>query len=333
MKNLVKELSPNFRRYAIGIQYYGPSFSGWSTCKHDMETNSLSPSIPNKLSGAFTSFVGTNNFQNLRTSSRTDAGVHALRNVFQVDLQRRDKEGALVDGGYSTDTIRRALNNHLNNPHIVITDVEEKDASYDARGFTTGRTYTYRIVITTDKSENRAHFTINAMFHSEMAWLMTLTDSSHLDIDAMKAAAEFLVGERDFGCFRAADCESLSTRRCVTVLDIKTHPLDDHDSSLRDVWLLNSSHQVITITISANAFLKKMIRNIVAVLVAIGKRKISLEAFKHQVVRQEKFNIAPAPPQGLYLVDVHYQPGEITSLQRAQLNNSKSRIECAVEDE
>ncbi|XP_024534719.1 uncharacterized protein LOC9657083 isoform X4 [Selaginella moellendorffii] len=96
---------PGIQRYLVGIEYIGTRFSGWQR-QEGVRT------VQGTLEDAFSSFMG----QSVSTtgSSRTDAGVHALRNVFHVDLARTSKRkpGELL-APHPPDVIVRAVNHFL----------------------------------------------------------------------------------------------------------------------------------------------------------------------------------------------------------------------------
>jgi tRNA pseudouridine38-40 synthase len=325
MRKLSRELSPNFARYAVGVQYFGPSFSGWTVTKNDVTHETSRPNIPAKIQQAVELFVGPGNYENFKVSSRTDAGVHAFRNVFQVDLVRRHKHTGPVMLPHDESNVQKALNNFLRDPHLLITDVETKDADYDCRGFTTGRTYTFRILNRIGDADwtSKTRRSDKDMYHQDLAWV--LTDNCFLDIEQMRVAASLLIGDHDFKSFQAQGCDSISTVRSVSRLDIKEYSFFNEDKEmLQSVLLMSPRSQIITITITANAFLRKMIRNIVAALVHVGKKKMSIPHFKYLFESKQAYSIPPAPPQGLYLVDVHYDKGKITSFQRALQKSARN---------
>jgi tRNA pseudouridine38-40 synthase len=81
--------------------------------------------------------------------------------------------------------------------------------------------------------------------------------------------------------------------------------------------LQNPDFAVVTISITASAFLRKMMRNIVASLVQVGRSKLSVAEFENVFKGGKPFCLEPAPPQGLFLVDVLYEEGGVTSFDRA----------------
>lgn len=65
---------------------------------------------------------------------------------------------------------------------------------------------------------------------------------------------------------------------------------------------------LVTITITADSFLLRMVRNIAALLVEVGSGRLSLSHATHLMALKDrsKLGLRPAPAHGLYLADVHY---------------------------
>lgn len=74
-----------------------------------------------------------------------------------------------------------------------------------------------------------------------------------LNVRLMQEAAVHLLGEHDFNAYRSAQCQSKTSMRCVQRCEVTRH--QDH----------------IIMEIQANAFLHHMVRNIMGVLLTIGK--------------------------------------------------------------
>lgn len=148
-------------------------------------------------------------------------------------------------------------------------------AQFHARFSARARSYRYLIHSAPTRSAQAA---------SEVTW------TRHpLDIDAMRAGAKYLIGEHDFTSYRAAQCQAKSPVRKITRLDIAR------------------VGQLIVLEISANAFLHHMVRNIVGVLMAVGRGERGPEWVKEVLeARDRTAGGVTAPPFGLYLVDVQY---------------------------
>lgn len=110
-----------------------------------------------------------------------------------------------------------------------------------------------------------------------------------LAADAMHAAAQALCGENDFTSYRAAKCQSNTPMRNVHAVSV--HRAGD----------------LVLISITANAFLHHMVRNIAGVLLDIGAGEKAIDwAGELLAARDRNLGSVTAAPDGLYLVDVHY---------------------------
>jgi tRNA pseudouridine38-40 synthase len=110
-----------------------------------------------------------------------------------------------------------------------------------------------------------------------------------LDAQLMQAAAAHLLGEHDFSSFRGAECQARTPMRRVYAIDIVR----------RGEWL--------ALTVTANAFLHHMVRNIAGVLIAIGAGEQPTHWAKDVLAaRDRKQGGVTAPAGGLYLVGVQY---------------------------
>jgi tRNA pseudouridine38-40 synthase len=121
-----------------------------------------------------------------------------------------------------------------------------------------------------------------------------------LDVDAMHAAAQVLVGEQDFSSFRAVSCQARHARRNVA-----------HISGHRD------ADQVI-VEIEANAFLHHMVRNIAGSLLEVGRGERPIEWMADLLAARNR-GVAgvTATPQGLTFTGPRYPaewhlPSEVT---------------------
>lgn len=149
------------------------------------------------------------------------------------------------------------------------------DESFHARYSAVSRTYTYLILNRLTRSALQRH----------RAWWV----HRPLDDVRMQSAASFLVGEHDFSAFRAAGCQAATPRRNLSFIEV----------ARRDEWL--------SITVTANAFLQHMVRNIVGVLVAIGSGDQPPEWARTVLESRDRTRAGvAAPPHGLTLVDVTY---------------------------
>ncbi len=205
-------------------------------------------------------------------AGRTDAGVHALAQVAHFDLTV----------SRSPHTVRAAINDHLRRGNegprrVVVLAAEEVADDFHARFSATGRRYVYRIA-------NRVS---PLALDRDRAWQIL----NPLDDGAMHAAAQRLVGKHDFTTFRSVQCQSPSP---VKTLDRLAVTRDDDE---------------VRIEAAARSFLHNQVRAFVGTLVQVGEGKWSAEDVSAALEARERSACGPtAPPQGLYLAAVRYEP-------------------------
>ena len=147
--------------------------------------------------------------------------------------------------------------------------------SFHARFSAVARHYRYRLITRATRSP----------LLRERAWWLHQT----LDAEAMRAAAAVLVGEHDFSSFRAVACQAKSPVRRIHYLT------------------LTRIEDGLELRVGANGFLHHMVRNIVGVLVAIGKGEAPVGWTRELLdLRDRTLGGVTAPPQGLYFARVDY---------------------------
>lgn len=200
-------------------------------------------------------------------SSRTDTGVHAIG---QSAVLRTDRWEA------PADKLPFALNTKLPED-IVAREAYDVSLDYHPLRDSTGKRYRYQIYCSrkADPINSRTHW-----------WVRR-----RMNLDRMRAAAEYLVGEHDFFSFQTTGSPRENTVRHVRSLQIDANPYMDGT--------------LYTMHIEANGFLYNMVRNIAGTLVqvAVGRDEPEwigrvLKAYDRRVAG------ATAPPQGLCLIEV-----------------------------
>lgn len=158
---------------------------------------------------------------------------------------------------------------------IAVSWAKSVNADFHARFSALSRTYQYIILNRRSRP---------AILDKNVTW-----ECRDLDVEKMKMAAESLLGEHDFTSFRAAACQAKSPVREIFKLEI------------------DRVSEYIVLTVSANAFLQHMVRNITGVLLAVGLGKENVD-WVADVLRAKDRTVAgvTAPADGLYLVNVHY---------------------------
>ncbi len=168
------------------------------------------------------------------------------------------------------------LGTNVNLPgDVCVSWAREVPEDFHARFSAVGRHYRYRII-------NRG--TRSALWRARATWV-----HEPLDERVMQRAAQYLLGTHDFTSYRALACQAKHPVRTLYRLDLR-----------RDGELL-------TLDVSANAFLHHMVRNIAGVLITIGKGE-QPETWTREIMelRDRTQGGVTAPPQGLCLTGVDY---------------------------
>jgi tRNA pseudouridine38-40 synthase len=204
-------------------------------------------------------------------SGRTDAGVHAEGQVASVQLQREitpQKLCSAINGNLSADV------------RVLSVDLVPED--FHARYSAKSKTYCYRLV----------HGRVMSPFWKRYAH----QESRALDLHGMLRSCQLFLGEHDWTAFAAAQTESESRVRNVSQLNIT------------DRWDLRGQCRLIEFTISANGFLRYMVRSIVGTLLAVGRQEIDESTVARAIEGGDRSLVgATAPPQGLTLMSVQYE--------------------------
>lgn len=180
-----------------------------------------------------------------------------------------------LDKQYDAFTIKSGLNHFLIESGIAIVDCEIVDEAFHARYNGKARTYCYKII------NRRAP----AALMKDRAWHYP----NILDVEEMNKAAQFLVGNHDFSSFRGADCSAKTAIKNINQITITK----DGDE--------------INIEITANSFLRHMIRNIVGTLSWVGVGKIKAQEMPIILEAKDRTKSGPkAPAHGLYFLKVDY---------------------------
>ncbi len=169
--------------------------------------------------------------------------------------------------------LKKYLNSFFDG-EIYITEVKKVDLNFHARYDVKGKTYSYYI--------NMGEF-------SPVSRNYVYQYCKPLDIDLMKKSASCLIGEHDFRSFCTDEKEKVN---CV-----------------RNIYKINFelNGEVLKITFEGNGFLRKMIRNIIAVLISIGSLEKDVSYMEEVLnMKSREGNLKCAPPEGLYLEKVCY---------------------------
>jgi tRNA pseudouridine38-40 synthase len=180
----------------------------------------------------------------------------------------------LLDRDFELARLRDAINGNLD-PDIRVSDVEAVDESFHARHSAAQKTYMYQIWTGPVVSP----FMFRYVYHYH----------GPLDVDSMRRAASLLPGRHDFSAFTVCGAESAGHVRELRHLDVE------------------QGDNMLTITASANGFLKYMVRTIAGTLIDIGRGYRAPETVAVALEARDRSIAGPtAPAAGLTLLSVDY---------------------------
>ncbi len=198
-------------------------------------------------------------------SGRTDARVHATGQVIHFDTPL----------AIPCDKYMKALNVQLPRD-IRVLAVEEVASDFHARYSVSGKRYRYIWNCEAIMSPFRRFYTVE-------------TNGVKPDVEAMREAAQAILGTHDFSCFCAANTSVIDKVRTVSNLEL--------------TWYGEELHM----TIEGNGFLYNMVRIIAGTLWEVGIGKRDPKNIALVIAIGDRGNAGKtAPAQGLYLEKVFY---------------------------
>lgn len=203
-------------------------------------------------------------------SGRTDAGVHAEGQVASVQLQREIAPAKL----------RAAINGNLERD-VRVLDVQEVSDDFHPRFSARGKTYVYRVV--------------NAPVMSPFWNRYAHQEARELDLEKMRSSAKLFPGEHDWTAFSSAQSEAGTRVRTITALEITAR------------WDERGKCSLVEMSVTANGFLRYMVRSIAGTLLAAARNEIDEETISRAIQTGERALLGPtAPACGLTLIRVQY---------------------------
>lgn len=267
---------PHFK---VTLAYDGSELVGWQRQAAGTSIQGLLEQALRELDQREVAVVG---------AGRTDAGVHAQGQVASFSLARPIEAAALIG----------ALNARL--PDAVrIINAEIAPGSFHARFDAVLKVYRYRIW----------NADVLDPFERRYAWHL----GGVLDRDAMNAAAQLIRGRHDFAAFQAAGSSARSSIREVfsssVITGVKSCATGESVvvTNTERGAALQGCDPLITYEVSADGFLRHMVRTIVGTLVEIGRGRRSIAWMSEVLAGCDRSRAGPtAPPEGLVLVSVGY---------------------------
>jgi len=234
-------------RYALQIEYNGAPFAGW-------QRQPDQPSVQGAIEAALARLEP--GAHTIAAAGRTDAGVHATAQVAHCDLAK----------DWQPFRLSEALNFHLKPAPVAIVGCALVADDWHARFSAIERRYLFKI------AARRAPLT----FDAGQMWRV----NAPLDVAAMQAGANHLLGLHDFTTFRSTMCQADSPMRTLDALDVTEVPC--------------RNGQEIHFHVRARSFLHNQVRSFVGTLA-------------RALAAKDRSACGPVcPPHGLYLAGVGY---------------------------
>ena len=276
------------KRILLTVAYDGTGYSGFQAQKSGV------PTIERELNRALTELTGVET--EVSGASRTDAGVHALCNLAVFDTESR----------IPPEKFANALNVRLPE-QICVQNSREVPADFHPRFCDTVKTYDYVIY--------------NAPFPSPRKKRYTHYSYTPFDVEKMREAAQYLVGEHDFKSFCSIHTQAQTTTRTITEIEVIERPCEEEQTAERVAAMIppfdmdndsgtdpgparrTVSPREIVIRVSGTGFLYNMVRIIAGTLMEAGRGALEPAQMKDILNACDRSKAGPtAPPEGLTLV-------------------------------
>lgn len=242
-------------RIALGVEYDGSPYAGWQSQPDGRTVQDVLQSALSQIAAETITVIA---------AGRTDAGVHAIEQVIHFDTQSVRPITAWV----------RGVNALLPSSVSVLWAHAVAD-EFHARFSAQARSYRYNLFCRPVRS---------ALQFGKVGW-----SHQSLDVQKMRAAAQYLLGEHDFSAFRASECQAKSPVKSLAQIE------------------MTQQADIISLDLTANAFLHHMVRNIVGCLVYVGNGKHQPEWMREVLESRQRSMAAPTfSPDGLYLRRITY---------------------------
>ena len=241
------------------VEYDGTAFCGFQQQQSPVRT------VGDELERALAELFGERVV--ITAAGRTDSGVHATGQVISF----------LIPRAFPLERLALALNRLLPED-VTVRDIAEVGANFSARRSALNRTYIYLISCRREPSALLAHY----IWHARPP----------LDLEKMRAAAAYLVGEHDFRSFCGALPKGSPTVRVISSLG------------------LEQRGELIRIEVTADGFLHHMVRTIVGTVVECGRARRDPATLPAVLAARDRAAAGlNAPARGLYLAGVRYPDG------------------------
>ncbi|MCF0229775.1 MAG: tRNA pseudouridine(38-40) synthase TruA [Parasporobacterium sp.] len=267
------------KRIRLTIAYDGTAYVGWQIQKNGLAVEQVINEHLSALLKEDIAVIG---------ASRTDSGVHARGNVAVFDTETR------IPAGKIALTLNQSLPDD-----IKIVSSEEVPEDFHPRYADCIKTYQYSIT-------NCRYQVPTQRLYSDYVYYP-------LDVEKMRQAAGYLIGEHDFIAFSSSGGQQKTSVRTIYSIDITREPVypseiwenapltgDPEESKLYDP-------SMIRITVKGNGFLYNMVRIIAGTLEKAGMGVFPPEHVREILESRDRRLSSPkASAAGLCLMNIRY---------------------------
>lgn len=240
----------------MGVAYLGQRYHGWQS-QPDGNT------VQDHLERGLSAFAASETIHTV-CAGRTDSGVHGLMQVVHFDTHLQRAPMSWLRGS-----------NRFLPPDISVQWAQPVPPDFHCRASALRRRYAYIVV----ESPMRP-----ALEHGRVGWVFQALDES-----TMRAAAQMLLGTKDFSSFRSSQCQSDSPIKTLHRIDIRRRGA---------FWRFD---------FEGNAFLHHMIRNIMGCLIAVGQGRKAATWLGDVLAARSRDAAAPTfAADGLYFLGPVY---------------------------
>ncbi|MFC4827361.1 tRNA pseudouridine(38-40) synthase TruA [Agromyces aurantiacus] len=287
-------------RLRLDLAYQGTDFAGWSR-QPGLRT------VQGVLETALaTLFRREGVAPRLVVAGRTDAGVHAARQVAHLDVEERalaavsrPRRGDASSGSAADPAavLARRVRGILGaqDSDVVVRAARPAPPGFDARFSAIWRRYEYRVADAVGE-------------HDPLQRHRTVWYPRELDVEAMDVAAQTLIGLADFAAFCKPREEATTIR------------------TLQSYRWRRDAEGVLVASLQADAFCHSMVRALVGACLAVGEGRLDVggpSELLHARQRTSAFKVLPA--KGLTLTEVGYPPDEELAA-RAQQTRARREL-------
>ena len=243
------------KRIMLIVSYDGTNYHGWQIQPSAATIEGMLNKAICSLTGEAIQVIG---------ASRTDAGVHALGNVAVFDTESR----------IPAEKFSYALNQRLPEDIVIQKSLQVFDF-FHPRHCESRKTYEYRIT--------------RGQFPVPVKRLYSCFTYHALNVDKMRKAAQYLIGEHDFKAFCAAAAVVESTVRTIYAIEVAEEGAD------------------VVIRVCGNGFLYNMVRIIAGTLLEVGRGRWEPQRVEEALASCDRTQAGPtAPACGLMLIKYEF---------------------------